>query len=111
MRPTRTVLRLLCGEPLVHSPVPRDAVESGGQGRLQGRLRMRRQYGGSGLAPSRAGSPGLLSLRPTREARRVLATLSLTVTVSYGVLVYAYPVLLRPMERDLGWSRGQTSAA
>src|SRR5437879_12457218 len=46
-----------------------------------------------------------------REARRVLATLSLTVTVSYGVLVYAYPVLRRPMERDLGWTRGQTSAA
>src|SRR2546429_8336325 len=44
-------------------------------------------------------------------SRRVLATLSLTVTVSYGVLIYAYPVLLRPMERDLGWTRGQTSAA
>jgi predicted MFS family arabinose efflux permease len=41
----------------------------------------------------------------------VLATLSLTVTVSYGVLVYAYPVLLEPMERDLDLSRGQTSAA
>jgi MFS family permease len=40
-----------------------------------------------------------------------LATLSLTVTVSYGVLVYAYPVLLKPMEADLGWTRGQTSAA
>jgi len=33
------------------------------------------------------------------------------VTVSYGVLVYAYPVLLSPMERELDWSRGQTSVA
>src|SRR5688572_5260250 len=43
--------------------------------------------------------------------RRSLATLSLTVTVSYGVLIYAFPVLLAPMERDLGLTRGQTSAA
>jgi predicted MFS family arabinose efflux permease len=41
----------------------------------------------------------------------VLATLSLTVTVSYGVMIYAFPVLLRPMERDLGVTRGQASAA
>jgi MFS family permease len=45
------------------------------------------------------------------ESRRVLATLSLTVTVSYGVLIYAFPVVLRPMERGLGLQRGETSAA
>ncbi|MDX6667293.1 MAG: hypothetical protein QOK04_673, partial [Solirubrobacteraceae bacterium] len=45
------------------------------------------------------------------EPQRTLATLSLTVTVSYGLLFYAYPVLLRPMEHDLGVSRGQASAA
>jgi predicted MFS family arabinose efflux permease len=44
-------------------------------------------------------------------ARAVLATLSLTVTVSYGVLLYTFPVVLEPMERTLGLSRGQASAA
>jgi predicted MFS family arabinose efflux permease len=51
-------------------------------------------------APAHLGAP-----------RRALATLSLTVTVSYGVLIYAFPVLLRPMEHELGLTRGQASAA
>jgi MFS family permease len=34
-----------------------------------------------------------------------------TETVSWGVLYYTFPVLIRPMERDLGWSRSETAAA
>src|SRR5436309_9077357 len=35
----------------------------------------------------------------------IVAALSLTVTVSYGVLTYAFGVLLPSMQRDLGWSK------
>jgi MFS family permease len=39
-------------------------------------------------------------------ARRwyVVAVLALTVTVSYGVLMYAFPVVLTAMQAELGWS-------
>ncbi|MBI2216333.1 MAG: MFS transporter [Candidatus Rokubacteria bacterium] len=35
----------------------------------------------------------------------VVATLSVTETVSWGIVYYGYPVFLRPMEQDLGASR------
>jgi MFS family permease len=35
----------------------------------------------------------------------IAAALSATTTVSYGVLTYAFAVLLVPMQRELGWSR------
>lgn len=41
----------------------------------------------------------------------ILTTLSLTEVVSWGVLVYSFPVFLKPMENELGWSRGELSAA
>src|SRR5437667_8525568 len=41
----------------------------------------------------------------------VVGALSVTVTVSYGVLTYAFGVLLVPMERDLGWSRIELTGA
>src|SRR5438093_2920048 len=43
--------------------------------------------------------------RADRADRRIVAALAATTTVGYGVLFYAYGVLLVPMERDLGWSR------
>ena len=42
---------------------------------------------------------------------RITWTLALTQTVGYGVLVYAFGVLVTPMEGELGWSRGETSGA
>ena len=45
------------------------------------------------------------------EERRLVAALSATTTVGYGVLFYAYGVLLLPMERDLGWSRSVLTGA
>lgn len=44
-------------------------------------------------------------------ARRLVGVLALTETVSFGVLLYAFSVLLLPMERELGASRGAISAA
>lgn len=43
--------------------------------------------------------------------RRVLITLSVTVTVSYGVLYYAFPVLVTEMSAGTGWSRTTLTAA
>jgi MFS family permease len=43
--------------------------------------------------------------------RRVVATLSITTTVSYGVLYYAFPVLLGSIVVDTGWSDAQATAA
>lgn len=40
-----------------------------------------------------------------RGLHQSVATLAITTTVGYGVLFYAYGVLLVPMEDDLGWSR------
>lgn len=42
---------------------------------------------------------------------RLVGVLALTETVSFGVLLYPFSVLLLPMERDLGASRGALSAA
>lgn len=44
-------------------------------------------------------------------ARRLVGVLALTETVSFGVLLYAFSVLLLPMERELGASRGSLSGA
>jgi len=41
----------------------------------------------------------------------VVAALSLTEVVSWGILYYGFPVLLRPMEADLGWSRVEITGA
>jgi MFS family permease len=41
----------------------------------------------------------------------VVAALSVTTTVSFGVLTYAFAVLLVPMQRELGWSRATLTGA
>jgi MFS family permease len=41
----------------------------------------------------------------------LVGALSITVTVSYGVLTYAFGVLLPAMRHDLGWSRTQITGA
>jgi predicted MFS family arabinose efflux permease len=40
-----------------------------------------------------------------QPSRGLVPGLAITETVSWGVLYYAFPVLLPAMERDLGWSR------
>jgi predicted MFS family arabinose efflux permease len=44
--------------------------------------------------------------RAARGDRYLVAGLALTEIVSWGVLYYGFSVLLVPMQRDLGWSRG-----
>ena len=46
-----------------------------------------------------------------RRGTKVVAALAATTTAGYGVLFYAYGVLLVPMQRDLGWSRSFLSGA
>src|SRR5207245_2538623 len=41
----------------------------------------------------------------------VVAALCVTEVVSWGILYYGFPVLLRPMETDLGWSRVEITGA
>ncbi|HQY30166.1 MAG TPA: MFS transporter [Thermomicrobiales bacterium] len=41
----------------------------------------------------------------------IVGTLSLTETVSWGVLYYAFAVFLVPMHRELGWSNAQMTGA
>jgi MFS family permease len=41
----------------------------------------------------------------------VVAALCVTETVSWGILYYGFPVMLRPMEEDLGWSRVDITGA
>jgi len=41
----------------------------------------------------------------------ILSTLSVTETISWGILYYAFGILLDPMEREMGWSRAESTAA
>jgi MFS family permease len=41
----------------------------------------------------------------------LVGTLGVTETISWGTLYYAFSVVLEPMERDLGWSRGVVTGA
>ena len=41
----------------------------------------------------------------------MVSTLSVTETITWGILYYAFGVLLAPMEREMGWSRAQSTAA
>ena len=59
--------------------------------------------GGAAAPPSRA------RLRSRRWA--VVAALSVTETVSYGILYYAFAAFLVPMQRDLGFSAAQLTGA
>jgi MFS family permease len=46
-----------------------------------------------------------------RRGWRLVATLALTETTSYGVLAYAFGVFLLPMQQELGWSRTALTGA
>jgi sugar phosphate permease len=46
-----------------------------------------------------------------RRRWRLVATLAVTETTSYGVLAYAFGVFLLPMQHDLGWSRTALTGA
>jgi MFS family permease len=46
-----------------------------------------------------------------RRDWRLVATLALTETTSYGVLAYAFGVFLLPMQQELGWSRTALTGA
>jgi len=41
----------------------------------------------------------------------IVSTLSVTETITWGILYYAFGVLLAPMEREMGWSRAESTAA
>lgn len=41
----------------------------------------------------------------------IVYALAITETISYGVLYYAFSVLIPPMEADFGWSRGEVTGA
>lgn len=41
----------------------------------------------------------------------IVSTLCVTETISWGVLYYAFGILLTPMEQAMGWSRAETSGA
>lgn len=49
--------------------------------------------------------------RRTGRERAVVATLAVTVTASYGVLMYAFPVVLTAMQQELGWSSATLTGA
>lgn len=42
---------------------------------------------------------------------RLVLTLGFTETISWGVLYYAFSVLVEPMQADLGWSRAEITGA
>src|SRR5687767_15831922 len=46
-----------------------------------------------------------------RRGWAIVVALGVTETTSYGILYYAFAVLLGPMERELGWSRAQLTGA
>ncbi len=41
----------------------------------------------------------------------IVSTLSVTETISWGILYYAFGILLAPMEREMGWFRAESTAA
>jgi cyanate permease len=50
-------------------------------------------------------------VREAAQRWRTVVALGITETASWGVLYYAFAVLLVPMEAELGWSRTATSGA
>lgn len=59
----------------------------------------------------RAGGPAGRRESAGGPTRRLVGVLALTETVSFGVLLYAFSVLIIPMERELGTTRGVLSSA
>ena len=42
---------------------------------------------------------------------RFVSALSFTQLISYGTLLYAFALIIEPMERELGWSKSELTAA
>ena len=55
-------------------------------------------------------APDALPAAAARRARTMAAALAITSTVGFGVLFYAFGVLLAPMAADLGWENVTLSA-
>jgi MFS family permease len=53
----------------------------------------------------------LARITPERYGWVIVATLSVTETVTWGIVYYGFPVFLRPMEQDLGASRVAVTGA
>ena len=49
--------------------------------------------------------------KPIYHGWRIAWALAVTQTVGFGVLYYTFSVMIVPMERELGWSRGEISGA
>ena len=49
--------------------------------------------------------------RPVYYGWYIALALAITETVSFGVLFYAFSVLITPMEAELGWTRGEITGA
>ena len=49
--------------------------------------------------------------KPVYHGWRIAWALAVTQTVGFGVLYYTFSVMIVPMERELGWSRGEISGA
>ena len=41
----------------------------------------------------------------------IVLALSITETISWGILYYSFSVFLKPMQQELGWSRGGLTGA
>src|SRR5437773_10178232 len=62
-------------------------------------------------APRRSDADVRLGSRSIYYGWVIVAALSVTETVTWGIVYYGFPVFLRPMERDLGASRVAVTAA
>src|SRR5215213_11911156 len=73
---------------------------------LRQRLTARGRHDGGVIA-------GLVSPRPASRTRAwgIAGALSVTETVSWGILYYAFAVFLLPMRRELGFSTAQLTGA
>ena len=52
-----------------------------------------------------------MTSKPASYRWVIVSTLSVTETISWGILYYAFGILLAPMEREMGWSRAESTAA
>ena len=61
----------------------------------------------TGRRASPRGGPLVEALWPSRAFARLVWPLSLIQLISWGTLYYSFSLFLTPMERDLGWQRGE----
>ena len=68
-------------------------------------------YWNAELTVKRRQMKRLFRRKPIYYGWTIALVLAITETVSYGVLFYAFPVFIAPMEAEFGWSRGALSSA